>query len=122
MIRRFNDYGEPLQTEPEDGFQGHWIPATLCYLVEDGEINEAELYLLATIARFDFARGKGCWASNERLGKLCGGKSERQVRRMLRKLTDHGLVKRIRSNDHERVLVTVINKVQTFHRKKTKTR
>jgi DNA-binding MarR family transcriptional regulator len=86
-------------------------------MVEDGELTMQEAYVVATIDRFVNARKEGCWASNDRLGKHCGISGER-MRSIIRKLVSVGLVFRVRSSEHERVLETKFSRAAAKKRKK----
>jgi hypothetical protein len=96
----------------ETRFRGLWIPADICNMIESGEIQVIEAYLLATIDRFVSSKGEGCWASNDRLARLLGGITERRVQQMISSLIDKGLVRRFYTREHPRMLETIYSRIR----------
>jgi len=58
--------------EPQFQFRGIWLPADIINLLQKGKLTARETMLLAIIDGLCESGGKGCWASNNYLGKLIG--------------------------------------------------
>lgn len=103
------EYTEPNQQDNENGtsqrsFQGVWIPKEI-YL--DERLGALEKILLVEIASLD--NGDGCFASNEYFAGFCQC-SDKQVRNMIAKLKDLGLVEQVKFDGRKRWLKTRMEK------------
>lgn len=103
------EYTEPNQQDNENrtsqrSFQGVWIPKEI-YL--DERLGALEKILLVEIASLD--NGDGCFASNEYFAEFCQC-SDKQVRNMIAKLKELGLVEQVKFDGRKRWLKTRMEK------------
>ena len=89
----------------ENKFTGWFIPREIVELFENGTLSAKEVLLLAKIDGLSHTE-KGCFASNEYLGK-CINMSTNTARRCIRKLRDMGLVVDVDFDGRKRYLKTV---------------
>ena len=99
-----------MEEKHDKQFRGCWIPAEVIKLFEKGSINSSEVMLLITIDSL-VSEDKGCFASNEYLGKKVG-LSERQVQNMLSKLVEIGLIIRTIIDQNQRHLETPWSRIK----------
>jgi len=88
----------------EKKFTGWWIPAYVVELLQDKTISKSELLLLGAIHGFT-DKGKGCYASNEYLGKLIGVSASR-IGYLVNHLKELGLVKQTKFDGRHRWIIT----------------
>ena len=91
-------------------FRGCWIPSEVIKLFEKGSINSSEVMLLITIDSL-VSEDKGCFASNEYLGKKVG-MSAGHVKDTIKHLVDLGLVLKTLIDNNQRHLETSWSRIK----------
>ena len=81
---------------PKWEFTGVFIPAELLFLFQDGKLNGNDLITLVMIKGMTKVGGKGCFASNEYLGRSLK-KHPKYITQLLRKLKGLGLIRTTKS-------------------------
>ena len=96
----------------DEGPNGVHFPEDIYQLVRKKVLKPSEMFLLALINRL--ARGKnGCYASNEWLGEEVGLKHT-QIKTILKKLRDMGLIRTIKTDGRKRWMETCYTRTETF--------
>lgn len=85
-------------------FRGVWLPAEILELTSQGKLTPREVLLLTIIDAL-VGRERGCYASNGYLARQVGT-TPRQVKRMINKLDEMGLVARRLEDGYRREIVT----------------
>jgi len=91
-------------------FRGWFTPVDVINLFEDEKITLKEMYLLSLIDSLVSAKGEGCFASNEYLGKKLHLGVDR-IQRMISNLKGLGLVKQVKFDGRKRYLETVFSRI-----------
>lgn len=90
-------------------FRGCWIPAEIIDLLQDGELSCQEIVLLAMIDSL-VTPERGCYASNNYLGKILGVSATR-TSQIISGLIDKGLVIKVSFDGRRRHLETIWSKI-----------
>jgi len=104
----------------EKQFTGWWIPSHVVSLLEEGKLNAKEVILLAMIDSYS-VHGKGCFASNESLGKEIRVGADR-VGRMVSKLKALCLIEQTGFDGRRRTLISYWSKTPGYDPRKSRGR